>query len=154
MLQLPTIQGKILDHRLGSEFPLPSWEKLGSAGMDLRAMINVTLDLQPGEAADISTGLALYIEDQRFAAIALPRSGLGSSGLTLRNTLGLIDSDYQGEIGLRIRNTWNKVITINPGDRIAQLVIVPVFHPVIQWVDEFSETSARGAGGFGHSGTQ
>jgi len=146
------IQLKILDHRLGSEFPLPHYATDGSAGMDMRACLDAPLVLQPGETHLIPTGLAIHIEDGGLAAMLLPRSGLGHKhGIVLGNLVGLIDSDYQGQVFVSCWNRGSTSFTVDPGERIAQMVIVPVVHAEFEVVDEFA-ASDRGAGGFGHTG--
>lgn len=146
------IKLKILDKRLGKEFPLPQYATPGSGGMDLRACIDVPLQLNPGETKLIPTGMAIHINDTQFAAYILPRSGLGHNhGIVLGNLVGLIDSDYQGEIKVSCWNRSDKDFTIQPGDRIAQMVIAPVLQVQFDLVEDFAE-SDRGAGGFGHSG--
>ncbi|MTJ01584.1 dUTP diphosphatase [Idiomarina piscisalsi] len=143
---------KILDERIGQSIPLPKYETSGSAGMDLRACLDEPLTIEPGETQLIGTGIAMYIGDPGYAATILPRSGLGHKhGLVLGNLVGLIDSDYQGELKVSCWNRSNKAYTIEPGDRIAQLVILPVVQASMNIVDEFGE-SDRGEGGFGHSG--
>ncbi len=143
---------RILDPRVGQEFPLPSYATAGSAGMDLRACIAGPLVLEPGRAELIPTGLAIYVEDPTLAAVILPRSGLGHKhGIVLGNLVGLIDSDYQGQLMVSVWNRGEQVFTIQPGERIAQLVVVPVVQVDLQVVEDFT-TSTRGAGGFGHSG--
>lgn len=143
---------KILDERIGQSLPLPQYETSGSAGMDLRACLNEPMTIEPGETQLIGTGIAMYIGDPGYAATILPRSGLGHKhGLVLGNLVGLIDSDYQGELKVSCWNRSNKAYTIEPGDRIAQLVILPVVQASMNIVDEFQETD-RGEGGFGHSG--
>lgn len=143
---------RILDARVGKEFPLPAYATHGSAGMDLRACLNGPLTLEPGRAELIPTGLAIYVEDPGFAAMILPRSGLGHKhGIVLGNLVGLIDSDYQGQLMVSCWNRGLQPFTVNPGDRIAQLVIVPVAQVELEVVADFAQT-ARGAGGFGHSG--
>jgi dUTP diphosphatase len=143
---------RILDPRIGREFPLPQHATKGSAGMDLRACIDAPLTLAPGAAELIPTGISIYIADPGLAAVLLPRSGLGhKSGIVLGNLVGLIDSDYQGPLMV---STWNRgaaPFTINPGDRIAQMVFVPVVQVGFEVVEDF-DLSARGAGGFGSSG--
>ncbi|MCC5791887.1 MAG: dUTP diphosphatase [Legionellaceae bacterium] len=147
------IQLKILDPRLGQAFPLPEYATSGSAGLDLRACLDAPLQLAPGETQLIPTGLAMYIADPALAAVILPRSGLGHKhGIVLGNLVGLIDSDYQGELKLSCWNRSTDHFTIEPGDRMAQLVFVPVVQAQFQLVDEFVAT-ARGEGGFGSSGT-
>ena len=146
------IQLKILDRRLGDEFPLPDYATDGSAGMDMRACVDGPLELAPGETQLIPTGLAIHVEDAGLAAVLLPRSGLGHKhGIVLGNLVGLIDSDYQGQVFVSCWNRGHEPFTINPGERIAQMVIVPVVRADFELVDEFV-TSDRGAGGFGHTG--
>jgi len=148
------LQAKILDPRLGHEFPLPQYATPGSAGLDLRAMLKSDLTLQPGQTVLIPTGLSIYIGDPGLAAMILPRSGLGHKhGIVLGNLVGLIDSDYQGQLMVSCWNRGNSAFTIEPGERIAQLVIVPVMQVALTQVDDFDD-SARGEGGFGHSGRQ
>lgn len=146
------IQAQILDSRLGTEFPLPEYATKGSAGLDLRAMLNEELQLEPGQTVLIPTGLAIYIEDPSLAAMILPRSGLGHKhGIVLGNLVGLIDSDYQGQLQISCWNRGSSSFTITPGDRIAQLVLVPVIQAQLDITDNFME-SERAAGGFGHTG--
>ncbi|MES9843170.1 MAG: dUTP diphosphatase [Candidatus Sedimenticola sp. PURPLELP] len=146
------IQLKILDNRLGNEFPLPDYATDGAAGMDLRAMLNQAVELQPGDTQLIPTGMAIHIEDPHLAAVILPRSGLGHKhGIVLGNLVGLIDSDYQGQLFVSCWNRGSASFRIEVGERIAQLVIVPVVKAQFEIVDEF-EQSRRGEGGFGHSG--
>ena len=146
------IQLKILDPRLGRELPLPAYATEGSAGMDLRALLDAPLELAPGASSLIRTGLAIHIADPGLAAVILPRSGLGHKhGIVLGNLVGLIDSDYQGELMVSCWNRGQSSFTVAPGERIAQLVIVPVVRTAFEVVNEF-ETSQRGAGGFGHTG--
>ena len=146
------IQLKILDRRIGTEFPLPNYATDGSAGMDLRACVEDGLCILPGETHLIPTGLAIHIEDPALAAVLLPRSGLGHKhGIVLGNLVGLIDSDYQGQIFISVWNRGHEAFTIEPGDRIAQMVFVPVVQAEFRVVEEFEE-SKRGGGGFGHSG--
>jgi dUTP pyrophosphatase len=146
------IQLKILDRRLGDEFPLPNYATDGSAGMDMRACVDGPLELAPGETQLIPTGLAIHVEDAGLAAVLLPRSGLGHKhGIVLGNLVGLIDSDYQGQVFVSCWNRGQQTFTINPGERIAQMVIVPVVRADFELVDEFV-ASDRGAGGFGHTG--
>lgn len=146
------IQLKILDPRIGNEFPLPDYATGGSAGMDLRACLAEPLKLEPGSTELIPTGLAIHIEDPGLAAVLLPRSGLGHKhGIVLGNLVGLIDSDYQGQLFVSCWNRGNESFTIAPGERIAQLVIVPVVRAQFDVVGEFT-ASQRGAGGFGHTG--
>lgn len=143
---------KILDARLGETFPLPTYATPGSAGIDLRAMFDTTTVVEPGQTILTPTGLAMHIADPALAALVLPRSGLGSKhGIVLGNLVGLIDSDYQGQLFVPLWNRSNTAFTVEPGDRIAQLIIVPVVQAEFNIVDDFIE-SERGAGGFGHSG--
>ncbi len=145
---------RILDARIGGEFPLPAYATAGSAGLDLRACVNEPLVLDPGRAELIPTGLAIHIEDPSLAAVILPRSGLGHKhGIVLGNLVGLIDSDYQGQLMVSCWNRGRESFTVNPGERIAQLVIVPVVQVELEVVPDFTGT-ARGTGGFGHSGRQ
>ena len=147
-----TIELKILDPRLGREIPLPDYATAGSAGLDLRACLPEPLTVRPGETHLIPTGLAIHISDPGLAAMVLPRSGLGHKhGIVLGNLVGLIDSDYQGELLVSCWNRGQNPFTIAVGERIAQLVIVPVVRAHFEVVTEFTP-SARGAGGFGHSG--
>jgi dUTP pyrophosphatase len=149
-----SIELKILDTRIGGEFPLPERATAGSAGVDLRACIDGPLDLEPGACKLISTGLAVHLEDPGLAAMILPRSGLGHKhGIVLGNLVGLIDSDYQGELMVSCWNRGQTVFRIEPGERIAQLIVVPVVPFEFSVVQHFEE-SARGAGGFGHTGTR
>jgi len=146
------LQTKVLDKRLGTEFPLPAYATTGSAGLDLRAMLKEDTALAVGETLLIPTGLAIHIATADLAAVILPRSGLGHKhGIVLGNLVGLIDSDYQGELMVSCWNRGNKDFTIAVGERIAQLVLVPVIQAAFEFVEEFSETQ-RGTGGFGHSG--
>ncbi len=143
---------RILDPRVGKEFPLPAYATSGSAGMDLRACLDAPVVLEPGRAELIPTGLAIYVEDPGYAAVILPRSGLGHKhGVVLGNLVGLIDSDYQGQLMVSCWNRGREPFTMNPGERIAQLVVVPVAQVELEVVEDFAAT-ARGAGGFGHSG--
>ena len=147
------IQLKILDPRVGQDFPLPEHATDGSAGVDLRACIDEPLEIQPGQTELIPTGMAIHIEDPSLAAMILPRSGLGHKhGVVLGNLVGLIDSDYQGQLFVSCWNRGNEAFTLEPGLRLAQMVIVPVVQANFEVVDEF-DTSERGAGGFGHTGT-
>ncbi len=146
------IQLKILDPRIGKDIDLPEYATDGSAGMDLRAALEQSTEIKPGETLLIPTGLSIYVEDPNMAAIILPRSGLGHKhGIVLGNLVGLIDSDYQGQLFVSCWNRGDRPFTIEVGDRIAQLVIVPVIQAQFEVVDEFEKTH-RGAGGFGHSG--
>ena len=150
----PVIDLKILDPRYGNEFPLPAYATAGSAAVDLRACVSEPFTLAPSDCRLVPAGLALHIADRTLAALVLPRSGLGHKGLVLGNTVGLIDSDYQGEITLSCWNRGTESFTIVPGDRIAQLLIVPIVTAHFRIVDQFSETTGRGAAGFGHSGVR
>mgnify|MGYP001487453185 FL=1 len=146
------IQLKILDERLGKKIPLPERGTDGSAGVDLRACIENPLELKPGACELIPSGLAIYLGDPKLAAMILPRSGLGHKhGIVLGNLVGLIDSDYQGELLISCWNRGSKTFSIQPGERIAQLVVVPVIQAEFEMVEEFTE-SARGKQGFGHTG--
>lgn len=146
------IELKILDPRLGSEFPLPHYATDGSAGMDLRACLESTLEIKPGQTELIPTGLAIHVADPSVAAIILPRSGLGHKhGIVLGNLVGLIDSDYQGQVFVSCWNRGDKPFMIEIGERIAQMVFVPVIQAEFDIVEDF-DASRRGAGGFGHSG--
>lgn len=146
------VKVKILDARIGKEFPLPQHATPGSAGMDLRACLKEPLVLAPGETALIPSGIAIHLEDPAYAAVLLPRSGLGHKhGIVLGNLVGLIDSDYQGEVKVSCWNRGRESFTVQPGERIAQMVILPVVQAQFEVVSEFEE-SRRGAGGFGHSG--
>lgn len=146
------IELKILDPRIGNEFPLPEHATAGSAGMDLRACIDLPLVIEPGETQLIPTGIAIHIADPALAATILPRSGLGHKhGIVLGNLVGLIDSDYQGPLMVSCWNRSNKPFTLAPGERLAQLVFLPVVQATFAIVDSF-DNSERGEGGFGHSG--
>ncbi|MDB5986591.1 MAG: dUTP diphosphatase [Nevskia sp.] len=146
------IQLKILDPRIGRELPLPSYATDGSAGLDLRAVLDAALKLAPGDTSLIRTGLAIHIADPGLAAVILPRSGLGHKhGIVLGNLVGLIDSDYQGELMVSCWNRGKTEFVIEPGERIAQLLFVPVVRAEFDLVSEF-HASERGAGGFGHTG--
>lgn len=146
------IQLKILDRRLGSEFPLPDYATKGAAGMDLRAMLDAPVELHPGETLLIPSGIAIHIEDPGLAALVLPRSGLGHKhGVVLGNLVGLIDSDYQGQLLVSCWNRAERDFRIEVGERIAQLLLVPVVRAQFELVDAFGP-SDRGDGGFGHSG--
>jgi dUTP diphosphatase len=149
---LRKLQVKILDRRIGKDFPLPQHATAGSAGVDLRACVEAPLELQPGETQLIPTGIAIHLDDPGFAALVLPRSGLGHKhGIVLGNLVGLIDSDYQGQLMVSCWNRGQTAFTIQPGERIAQLVVVPVAQVAFEVVEEFVK-SERGAGGFGSSG--
>lgn len=149
---MTTIDYRILDPRIGQEFPLPTYATAGSAGLDLRACVDAALTIEPGQAELIPTGLSIYLADPSLAAMILPRSGLGHKhGLVLGNLVGLIDSDYQGPLMVSCWNRGQAAYTIEPGERIAQLVIVPVVQASFNAVDSFEATD-RGEGGFGSSG--
>ncbi|CEG58681.1 dUTP diphosphatase [Legionella fallonii] len=149
---LKAIQLKILDSRIGDTIPLPTYATGGSAGLDLRVCINEAMQIGPQETVLLPTGLSIYIADPNLAAVILPRSGLGhKNGIVLGNLVGLIDSDYQGELKISCWNRSQEHFTVNPGERIAQLVFVPVVQASFEIVDSFSESS-RGDGGFGSSG--
>lgn len=146
------VQLKILDPRIGTDFPLPDYATEGSAGMDLRACLDQPVTLEPGETFLVPTGMAIYVGDPSLAAVLLPRSGLGHKhGIVLGNLVGLIDSDYQGQLFVSCWNRGSQAFTIEVGERIAQMVFVPVVRASFEVVEEFVE-SDRGAGGFGHSG--
>lgn len=146
------IQIKILNPKLGKEIPLPQYATEGSAGLDLRACLDETLKIQPGETHLIPTGMAIYIEHQGLAGLILPRSGLGHKhGIVLGNLVGLIDSDYQGELMISCWNRSGSAFEIKSGERIAQLILVPVVQAIFEPVEDFKQT-ARGQGGFGHTG--
>jgi dUTP pyrophosphatase len=146
------IQVKILDERIGNEFPLPRYETADAAGLDLRACLTEPLTIEPGQTHLLPTGISIYIGDSNLAAVILPRSGLGHKhGLVLGNLVGLIDADYQGPLMVSCWNRSQSAYTITPGDRIAQLVFLPIVRAQFEVVDEFTATE-RGTGGFGHSG--
>jgi dUTP pyrophosphatase len=148
------LQVRVLDSRIGSEYPLPQYATSGSAGVDLRACIGAPLELKPGDTQLIPSGIAIHLSDPGYAAIVLPRSGLGHKhGIVLGNLVGLIDSDYQGQVFVSVWNRGQSTFTIQPGERIAQLVVVPVVQVEFDIVKEF-DASERGAGGFGSSGTK
>lgn len=148
------VEVKILDPRVGSDFALPDYATPGSAGIDLRACLDAGLTLNPGDCELVPTGLAIHMGDTNMAAVILPRSGLGHKhGIVLGNLVGLIDSDYQGQLFISVWNRGTSSFTIEPADRVAQLVFVPVLHPEFVVVDEFA-ASERGEGGFGSSGKQ
>ncbi|MDP9083597.1 MAG: dUTP diphosphatase [Pseudomonadota bacterium] len=147
-----TVKLRLLDPRIGREFPLPQHATAGSAGMDLRACIDAPICLPPGGVELISSGISIYIGDPRLAAVLLPRSGLGhKNGIVLGNLVGLIDSDYQGPLMVSVWNRSAAAFTVNPGDRIAQMVFLPVVQVEFELVEDFSATP-RGTGGFGSSG--
>lgn len=152
LLSNAQVQVKILDPKIGNEIPLPEYATTGSAGIDLRACIDETLTLTGGDTQLIPTGIAIHMQDQNMAATILPRSGLGhKNGIVLGNLVGLIDSDYQGQLFISCWNRSQTDFSIEPGDRIAQLVFLPVIQPTFTVVEEFT-SSDRGEGGFGHSG--
>jgi dUTP pyrophosphatase len=149
-----TLEVKLLDPRFGDEWPMPAYATAASAGLDLRAALDAPMTLEPGDVALVPSGLAIHLADPHLCAVILPRSGLGHRhGIVLGNGTGLIDADYQGPL---LISTWNRsreAFTIAPGDRIAQLVVLPIVRAALQVVDTF-ESSARGAGGFGHTGVR
>ncbi|MEI2260157.1 dUTP diphosphatase [Stenotrophomonas indicatrix] len=148
------LQVKLLDPRFGDSWPLPAYATEASAGMDLRAALETALTLQPGDTALVPSGLAIHIADPHLCAVILPRSGLGHRhGIVLGNGTGLIDADYQGPLLISVWNRGREAFTIEPGDRIAQLVIVPIARVSLQVVDTFTD-SVRGTGGFGHTGVR
>ena len=144
---------RILDPRLGREWPLPHYASAGAAGMDLRACLDAPLPLMPGQAELVSAGFAMHIGDSGVTALLLPRSGLGHRGLVLGNLVGLIDSDYQGPLKVSLWNRSGEKLHIEAGERIAQLILVPVLRPRLEIVADFAPTS-RGEGGFGSTGSQ
>lgn len=149
---MPRVQLKILDTRIGNEFPLPRYATDGSAGLDLIACLDEHLGVEPGETHLVPTGIAIHMRDPQLAAVLLPRSGLGHKhGIVLGNLVGLIDSDYQGQVLVSCWNRGKARFVIEPGDRIAQMVFLPVVRAEFEIVEQFDE-SGRGAGGFGHSG--
>ena len=149
---MPDVQLRTLDPRLGREIPLPEYATDGSAGLDLRACVDGPTTIGPGETRLVATGLAIHIADPGYAAVIVPRSGLGHRhGIVLGNLVGLIDSDYQGEVLISCWNRGNEPYVVEPGERIAQLIVVPVARARFELVDEFTKTK-RGAGGFGHTG--
>jgi dUTP pyrophosphatase len=148
------LEVKVLDPRFGDEWPMPAYATEHSAGLDLRAALEAPLLLEPGEAALIPSGLAIHLADPTLCALILPRSGLGHRhGIVLGNGTGLIDADYQGPLMISTWNRGREAFTISPGDRIAQLVVLPIVRATLQVVDTFEE-SARGSGGFGHTGVR
>lgn len=151
---MSTLDVRILNDKIGNELPLPAYATEGSAGMDLRACLDDAVTIEPGETVLIGTGLAIHIGDPGLAGIILPRSGLGHKhGIVLGNLVGLIDSDYQGELMISCWNRGQKAFTIEPGERLAQYVLVPVVQASLNIVERF-ESTERGSGGFGHSGRQ
>ena len=148
------LQLKVLDARFGAEWPLPAYATEASAGLDLRAALEAPLVLEPGDTALVPSGISIHIADPALCAVILPRSGLGHQhGIVLGNGTGLIDADYQGPLMISVWNRGREAFTMQPGDRIAQLVLLPVVRATLQVVEEF-EASTRGAGGFGHTGVQ
>lgn len=148
------VQVKLLDSRLGQEWPIPSYATIGSAGLDLRACLDQAIEIEPGQTVLVKTGMAIYIENPNYAGLILPRSGLGHKhGIVLGNLVGLIDSDYQGELMVSVWNRGQTTFKLEPGERLAQYVLVPVVQAEFEQVNEF-EATARGAGGFGHTGKQ
>ncbi|NAR71625.1 dUTP diphosphatase [Acinetobacter haemolyticus] len=148
------VQVKVLDARLGQEWAMPAYATHGSAGLDLRACLDEAIEIAAGETVLVKTGLAIYIEDPNFAGLILPRSGLGHKhGIVLGNLVGLIDSDYQGELMISVWNRGQNSFRLEPGERLAQYVLVPVVQAEFEQVNEFVATE-RGAGGFGHTGQQ
>jgi dUTP pyrophosphatase len=151
---MKNVQLKILDDRLGKEIALPDYATAGSAGLDIRACLKAAVTLQPGETILIPSGFAMHIYDPQLAAVLLPRSGLGHKhGIVLGNLVGLIDSDYQGQVFVSCWNRGSEAFTIEVGERVAQMVFVPVIQAEFEIVEHFTE-STRGAGGFGHTGRQ
>jgi dUTP pyrophosphatase len=149
-----TLEIRILDHRFGTEWPLPEYATAASAGLDLRAALDDALVLEPGDTALVPSGLAMHLGDPGLCAVVLPRSGLGHKhGIVLGNGTGLIDADYQGPLMISVWNRGKEAFTMQPGDRIAQLVVLPIVRARLQVVETFEE-SARGAGGFGHTGVR
>ena len=148
------VQVKVLDARLVQEWAMPAYATTGSAGLDLRACLDEAIEIAAGETVLVKTGLAIYIEDPNFAGLILPRSGLGHKhGIVLGNLVGLIDSDYQGELMVSVWNRGQNTFRLEPGERLAQYVLVPVVQAEFEQVEEFVATG-RGAGGFGHTGKQ
>lgn len=146
------VQVKVLDSCLGNEWPMPTFATTGSAGLDLRACVDAATVIEPGQTVLVKTGLSIYIEDPHFAGLILPRSGLGHKhGIVLGNLVGLIDSDYQGELMVSVWNRSQTAFSLEPGERLAQYVLVPVIQAQFDIVNEF-EATERGAGGFGHTG--
>jgi len=149
-----SLQVKLLDPRFGDEWPLPAYATSSSAGMDLRAATEAAITLEPGDTALVPSGIAIHLEDPGLCAVVLPRSGLGHRhGIVLGNGTGLIDADYQGPLLISVWNRGREAFTIAPGDRIAQLVLLPIVRATLQVVDTFTD-SARGTGGFGHTGVR
>lgn len=147
-----TLEIKVLDPRIGGQWPLPAYATAASAGLDLRAALDQALTLQPGDTALVPSGLAIHLGDPGLCAVILPRSGLGHKhGIVLGNGTGLIDADYQGPLQISVWNRGRDPFTMQPGDRIAQLVVLPIVRATLQLVEQF-QASARGSGGFGHTG--
>ena len=147
------IETKIMNPLMGDTIPLPTYATSGAAAMDMRACLSEPLTIQPGETVLVPSGIAISIHDPGLVALLVPRSGLGiKHGIVLANTVGVIDSDYQGEIGIGVVNRGNKPYTVEPGERICQMMFVPVVQAHLEVVTEFSNDSERGAGGFGHTG--
>lgn len=148
------VQVKLLDPRVGKEWPLPTYATAGSAGLDLRACLDDAIEIEPGQTVLVKTGMAIYIQNTQFAGMILPRSGLGHKhGIVLGNLVGLIDSDYQGELMISVWNRGQTTFRLEPGERLAQYVLVPVVQAEFEQVEDFVATD-RGAGGFGHTGKQ
>ena len=148
------LEMKLLDPRYGDSWPMPAYATAASAGLDLRAALDAPLTLGPGDAALVPSGLSIHLGDPTMCALILPRSGLGHKhGIVLGNGTGLIDADYQGPLLISVWNRGREAFTMQPGDRIAQLVVLPIVRATLQVVEEF-ETSARGTGGFGHTGVR
>ena len=153
-VQTQAIEVKLLDPRFGDEWPLPAYATEASAGLDLRAALEAPLVLGPGETALLPSGIAIHLADPHLCAVVLPRSGLGHRhGIVLGNGTGLIDADYQGPLLISVWNRGHEAFTIQPGDRIAQVMVLPVVRVSLQVVDTFAD-SARGTGGFGHTGVR
>lgn len=147
------IEFKIIDNRIGTQWPLPTYHSTGAAGMDLRACITDPITLMPHESKLVSAGFAMHIADSSIAALIIPRSGSGNAGLVVGNLTGLIDSDYQGLISVSCWNRTDHAIRIEPGERVAQMVFVPVIMAQFDMVTEFTERTERGSGGFGSTGS-
>jgi dUTP pyrophosphatase len=153
-MKRPKIETKIMNPLIGTTIPLPSYASSGAAALDLRACIDAPLTVQPGETVLIPSGIAISIHDPGLVALLVPRSGLGiKNGIVLANTIGVIDSDYQGEIGIGIVNRGAAFYTVEPGERICQMLFVPVLQADLNLVAEFSQESDRGTGGFGSTGS-
>ncbi|MBE8157923.1 MAG: dUTP diphosphatase [Betaproteobacteria bacterium] len=153
MNEPPEVETRITDARIGRDFPPPQYATAGAAGMDLRACLDLPLSIAPGETKTVGTGIAISIRHPGYMGLLAPRSGLGvKHGIVLANTVGIIDSDYQDEIRAALFNRGGKVYEIAPGERICQLIFIPVTRAVLKIVEAFSQTTARGAGGFGSTG--